>query len=66
MEIQRFTVRTSGRNIREVRRPRKPVDLTALKKAELAAIAEARGVDTTGTRADILERLEPDAESADD
>lgn len=57
--ITRFSVRTSGRNLREVRRPKPAVDPTTLKKAELAALAEARGVDTSGTKADILARLTP-------
>jgi RecJ-like exonuclease len=33
-------------------------DLTHAKKADLVAIAEARGLDSSGTRAEILERLE--------
>jgi hypothetical protein len=32
--------------------------LTELKKDELIAMAEAKGVDTSGTKADIIERLE--------
>lgn len=32
-------------------------DLESLSKADLVAVAEARGVDTTGTKAEILERL---------
>jgi hypothetical protein len=32
-------------------------DLSSLKKAELVALAEAQGVDASGTKADIAERL---------
>ena len=35
-----------------------PVDLTALKKDELVELAEERGEDSSGTKADIIERLE--------
>lgn len=53
--------RTSGRDLTQVRRPRKPappVDLGSLKKDELVQVAEQAGVDATGTKAEILERLE--------
>ena len=33
-------------------------DLTALKKDELVALADERGVDSSGTKAEIIERLE--------
>ena len=57
--ITRFSVRNNGRDYRAVRRPQRaaPVDLTALKKAELTEMAEAKGVDTSGTKADLVERL---------
>lgn len=35
-------------------------DLETLTKAELVAEAEARGVDATGTKADLIERLSDD------
>ena len=34
--------------------------LSSLKKDELIELADARGVDATGTKADIIERLESD------
>jgi hypothetical protein len=34
--------------------------LTTLKKDELVALAEEQGKDTSGTKADIIERLEGD------
>jgi SAP domain-containing protein len=36
-------------------------DLAALKKAELVELADERGVDSSGTKADIIERLESPA-----
>lgn len=33
-------------------------DLESLKKAELVALAEERDIDTSGTKADLVERLE--------
>jgi hypothetical protein len=33
-------------------------DLSALKKAELIELAEERELDTSGTKADIIERIE--------
>lgn len=43
------------------------VTLADLKKDELVALAEARGLDASGTKADIIERLEaqPDAAPAE-
>jgi len=51
--------RTNGRDLTQVRRPKKRVvvDPATLKKDELVSYAEAAGVDTSGTKADILERL---------
>lgn len=53
--------RTSGRNLTAVRRPAKAApkasDLDALKKDELKDLAEARGLDTSGTKAELAERL---------
>jgi hypothetical protein len=66
--ITRFS-RTSGRNLGEVRRARKvaaPVDLAAMKKAELVTRAEAAGLDTSGTKAALVERLStPETNDAD-
>jgi len=64
--ITRFAVRNNGRVLSDVRRPDRArmaaksgvVDLGSLKKAELVELAEAQGGDTTGTKADIAERLE--------
>lgn len=39
------------------------VDYTELKKDELIALAEERGLDSSGTKADIIERLEADDEA---
>lgn len=36
-------------------------DLAALKKAELVELADERGVDSSGTKAEIIERLESPA-----
>jgi hypothetical protein len=55
--------RTSGRDLRAVRRPVKTVDKAAaskMKKADLVALAEAQGVDAEGTKADLVERLTTD------
>jgi hypothetical protein len=52
--------RTSGRDLRAVRRPLPSVARAVaenLRKAELVELAEARGLDTSGTKADIVERL---------
>jgi hypothetical protein len=57
--ITRFSVRSSGRDLSAVRRPKataKP-DLASLRKRELVALAESQGVDSTGTVADLRERL---------
>ena len=45
-----------------------PADLASLKKAELVEFAEERGVDSSGTKADIIARFESpaDEESSDD
>lgn len=55
-----WAVRSSGRDYRVVRRPTPSVpaaSVDTLKKAELVALAEERGLDTSGTKADIVERL---------
>lgn len=60
MNIKSFAVRSSGRDFRVVRRPAPPAPVAKpaeLKKAELVELAGTRGVDATGTKADILERL---------
>lgn len=72
MEIKSWSVRSSGRDIQAVRRPdgatlaRKSglADPATLKKAELVALAEAQGVDTSGTKAEIVERLTPESNDA--
>jgi hypothetical protein len=48
-----------------VRRQRPPIgdDLSSLTKAELVAAAEAAGLDSTGTKATLMERLEAEAEA---
>ena len=64
-QITRFAVRNNGRVLADVRRPdaaRMAVkagvaDLGSMKKADLVALAEAQGVDPSGTKADITERL---------
>jgi hypothetical protein len=56
LRIVRFS-RTSGRDLTEVRRPRRPVPLDTLKKPELVKLAEAEGLDTSGTKAELIERL---------
>jgi SAP domain-containing protein len=59
--ITHFAVRSSGRDIRLVRRPGRSrvatKDVASLKKDELVKLAEERGVDTSGTKAEITERL---------
>ena len=55
-----WAVRSSGRDIRLVRRPKPAVALAAvakLKKADLVAAAQERGLDTSGTKADLTARL---------
>jgi hypothetical protein len=44
--------------------PAPALDLSSLKKDELVAQAEAQGVDTSGTKADIIERLEGGSDEA--
>jgi hypothetical protein len=39
-------------------------DVASLKKAELVELAEARGVDASGTKADIVDRLGPESNDA--
>jgi hypothetical protein len=62
-QITRFSVRSSGRDIRAVRRPAPTVakpTVEGLRKAELVELAEERGLDTSGTKAEIAERLTSD------
>lgn len=71
--IYGFSVRSSGRDLTAVRRPRRmaagrpkvidpveaePVVLDDMLKAEIVALAESRGVDSSGTKAEIVARLE--------
>lgn len=67
-----FSIRSSGRDLSVVRRPVARVvvapvavpDVASLKKAELVELAEARGVDASGTKADIVDRLGPESNDA--
>lgn len=43
---------------------RERVDYSTLLKAELVALADERGVDSSGTKAELTERLEADDELA--
>lgn len=74
--IYGFSVRSSGRDLTAVRRPRRmaparprviepvepveaePVVLDDMLKSEIVALAESRGVDSSGTKAEIVARLE--------
>lgn len=60
MVIRSFAIRSSGRDLRAVRRAT-PTLAVALPepptKAELVTLAKARGLDTRGTKADISARL---------
>lgn len=70
--ITRFSVRSSGRDLTAVHRTDRAiqarksgtVDPSTLGKAALVAHAESQGVDTSGTKADILERLTPESNDA--
>jgi hypothetical protein len=66
--IHRFAVRSSGRDLSLVRRPlaRAPIvvapvvvepALDEMLKADLVSLAESKGVDSSGTKADIVARL---------
>jgi uncharacterized protein (DUF2237 family) len=58
--------RTSGRDLSAVRRPRKTLRkgvAASMNKAELVEFAETAGLDTSGTKAELVERIsepEPD------
>ena len=72
-QITRFAVRSSGRVLADVRRPVRvkvaktvqaapakavaQVDPEAMTRAELVEMADAKGVDASGTKADIADRL---------
>ena len=61
--ITRFKVRSSGRDLTAVRRPKPSFSrlaLSAMKKAEVVAIAEEIGVDPEGTKAEVIDRLAED------
>ena len=63
-----WAVRSNGRDLSTVRRPQRvqPVSYDSLKKAELVELAEKRGIDTSGTKADIAARLTtPESNDAD-
>lgn len=55
--IRSFAIRSSGRDLRAVRRPVRPVSAPEPTKAELVALAKERGLDTRGNKADIAARL---------
>lgn len=58
--ITRFAVRSSGRDVTLVRRPKPNFarsTLAAMKKADVVAIAEDVGVDPSGTKDEIVDRL---------
>jgi hypothetical protein len=63
--IHRFAVRSSGRDLTLVRRPLRDVPvvvkaepaLDEMLKADLVSLAESKGVDSSGTKADLLARL---------
>lgn len=63
--ITRFAVRNNGRVLADVRRPNRErmavkagvAPLESLKKADLVEMAEARGTDPKGTKAELVERL---------
>lgn len=61
--------RTSGRDLTAVRRPQRTIRrgvAAAMNKAELVEFAEAAGIDASGTKADLLERVSaPEANDAD-
>ena len=60
-----LAVRSSGRDLTLVRRPIRArtqaktshPDLSTFKKADLVEMAEAKGTDASGTKADLVERL---------
>jgi hypothetical protein len=63
--ITRFAVRNNGRVLADVRRPDRArmavkagvAPLESFRKAELVEMAEAKGLGTDGTKADLVERL---------
>ena len=63
--ITRFAVRSNGRTLSAVRRPVREriavkagvAPIESMKKADLVARAEAQGIDSSGTKADLVERL---------
>jgi len=60
LEIKCFSVRTSGRDLTQVRRPTPRVrpNVATMRKADLIALADSRGIDSEGTVADLRERLD--------
>lgn len=55
MPTTKWWVRDRNPEPAEVEEPK--VDLEALTKPELAAMAEAKGTDPSGTKAELVERL---------
>jgi hypothetical protein len=67
--IHRFAVRSSGRDLTLVRRPLRDVPvvvapvvkaepaLDEMLKSDLVELAESKGVESSGTKADLLARL---------
>ena len=59
--------RTSGRDLKAVRRPVKTLRrgvAAAMNKAELVEYAEEAGLDTSGTKAELLDRVAPESNDA--
>ena len=59
-ELRRFSIRSSGRDLTLVRRPRPSLARAAvlkLRKDELTALAQERDLDTSGTKAELVDRL---------
>ena len=52
------TYRSVPRKVAVVVKPEAKPDLSGLKKDELVALADKSGVDSAGTKADILARLD--------
>lgn len=59
---RRLFRRPGGASVEPAAPETQTVDYGAMLKPELVETAEARGLDTTGTKADIIERLEADDE----
>lgn len=52
--------RTSGRDLKAVRRPKRTLRrgvAAAMNKSELVEFAQEAGIDTSGTKAELIERM---------